>query len=272
MQEERMEQRNQRTGIRPPMWIQFLNAFRGPKNYPQYLKLSGGRVTGYYFFLVMIITLLAVCVPLTGFLVAKSGLMTYLNSAIPEFEFVEGELTLLEPYEYQNEDVLIKADTSAASYDSGDLSKTKSMEVLISKSNMILYSQGMTQQIRFSDYKMVTINKAQMLQSPVPYYILLGFYVIFSYFGQGLSLFTTVILLALMGTFTNRLYEKRLPFSALLKLAVYASTLLGIVEAVNTGFSLVSGTAASIVGMLWTAFVYFSAVAVSVSLLNRSNG
>ena len=168
--------------------------------------------------------------------------------------------------------MMIKADTAADSYSSADLSKKKGMEVLISKSNMLLYSQGMTQQIRFSDYKMVKLNKKALLQSAVPYYILLGFYVLFSHFGQARSLFTTVILLALMGTFTNRLYEKRLPFSALLKLAVYATTLLGIVEAVNTGFTLVSGTAASIVGMLWTAFVYFSAVAISVSLLNRQNG
>lgn len=247
---------------RVPLSMQYINSFRGARYYPPYLSLSTGKVVGYFFFLNAIVTLLAVIVPMIGYIVGMGGIGQYLRDNVPEFSLQNGVLAIEETVEYETTDLRITIDSKVENYTKDDLNTKRFMELLAGKNNAIINNGGMVSEITYKDYPFLSMDKEGLIQNTPVFYLLLVFLFVVAYFGQAIYIISTILLLALVGLMSNSMYQFDLRFGQLMKLAVYATTILSTLEAVNTALNLISATVASVVGMVWTAFVFFAAVTI----------
>lgn len=267
--EQKQSNRNQTVELtRVPLWLQYINSFRGARHYPQYLSLSTGKVVGYFFFLTFIVTLLAIVVPTIGQLVGIGGVRQYLQDNIPEFALKNGALTIEEAIEYDTSDVVININPQVERYSKDDLNPNRSMELLAGKYSAVINMAGVVSEIDYKDYSFLSMDKQSVLDNSSMFYLSLILILAAAYLGQTIYIVSTVLLLALVGLLSNGMYQFSLSFGQLMKLAVYSTTILSTVEAVNTALNLFSVTIASMVGMIWTAIVFFGAVMVCGQLKN----
>lgn len=251
-----------------PLFVQYLNSFKGAKYYPPYLSLSTGKVVGYFFFLTAIVTLLSIVVPTIGYIVGIGGIGQYMQEHVPEFSLQNGMLAIEEVVEYENGNTRIYISSDVETYSKDDLNPKLSMELLAGKHNAMINVDGVVSEIRYKDYNTLSMDKEGLLKNTPLFYLSLIFVFIAGYFGQAIYIISTVLLLAVIGLMSNSMYQFKLQFGQLMRLAVYATTILCTLEAVNRALNLISVTIASVVGMVWTAFVFFGAVTVCGQLKN----
>lgn len=264
-------QSNQKQAVelnKVPMYMQYINSFRGAKRYPPYLSLSTGKVVGYFFFLTAIVTLLSAVVPTIGYIVGIGGIGQYLQDHVPEFSLQNGILTMGEPVEYETNGMRVYINSEVERYTKADLNSNLSMEVLAGRYNAVMNSGGMVSEINYKDYSALSMDKQGLLKNTPIFYLSLVFVFVVAYVSQAIYIISTVLLLAVIGLMSNSMYQFKLQFGQLMRLAVYATTILSTLEAVNAALNLISVTIASVVGMVWTAFVFFGAVTVCGQLKN----
>lgn len=249
-----------------PLWKQFLNSFCGARRYPQYLRLSSGSVVLYFFFLIGIITIFSVVVPTLGYLIGVGGVGHYINEKIPDFTLKDGVLSFDSTMEYESATAKLYLDTDVEEYTKKDVDDKAYMQILVSRSNILLYSNGLITNYAFKDFGDITFSKEQLLEYVPLIYVCIVLYGICAYLVRAVYALSTMLLLAVVGMFSNSMYQFGLKFRQLFTLALYSTTITAILEAVNTALHLVSGTTASMVGMLWSAFVFFSALTICGSL------
>lgn len=258
--------------LRMPLWRQLINSFCGARKYPQFLQLPGGSVVLYFFFLVFIVTIFSVVVPNVGYTIGVGGLTHYITETIPDFELKNGKLAVDGTMEYESGSVKLYVNTEETEYTKEDIDENAYVQILVSSSNLLLYSNGMVNSYSFSDFSGVSWDKKQLLQSVPLLYVLMVLYWVISYLGKILYILSTVLLLAVVGMFSNSMYQFGMSFKQLFILALYATTIISILESINTALALVSSTIAGMVGMIWTAFVFFAALAICGSLNRAGKG
>ncbi len=245
-----------------PLWKQMVNSFRGTRYYPQFLMQNGSRAIVYFFFLILMVCIFSVIVPTVGTVVGMGGIAAYIEEHIPEFSLKDGVLTSSSPLEYENATTKFYLDTDTYKYTKADVDDNIYMHILVSKTNALVYANGMVTDYRFADFKDLTFNKDVLIDGVPFIYLCLVLFCVIAYLMQAISTASTMLLLAAIGMLFNSFNGFGLRFGQLFTLAVYATTIVAMLEAVNASLRLISAVVVSMAGMVWTAFVFFGALMI----------
>jgi hypothetical protein len=85
-------------------------------------------------------------------------------------------------------------------------------------------------------------------------------YLVFAYLAQAMSALFMILLLSLMGLLPVNSFQISLKFRQLMMIATYAITIVTLFEALNNALHLGLSSLFSIVGMVWTTYVFYVAV------------
>lgn len=223
--------------IKMNFFEQIFYAVAKPKQYYKLSKVSGGRLTGFVFLLMLIVTIISTVFPIINVFVGSDGIFNQIDNELPYFEMKNGNLFVEERYENSDNDTYILVDTNVDSFNYEDIDKSYNQVVLISKTNYFQYSSGRTQELAFRDFKEFDFNK-DIIQVFKPFiYIILVLVVIFIYLFVVGGYFFTSLLYSLVGLFVSSVNKIRLPFGMIFKVAVYSKvtikllyTLIGIFD------------------------------------------
>ncbi len=245
-----------------PLWKQMVNSFRGTRYYPQFLMQNGSRAIVYFFFLILMVCIFSVIVPTVGTVAGMGGIKTYIQERIPEFSLKDGVLTSSFPLEYENAATKFYLDTDTYRYTKADVDDNIYMHILVSKTNALVYANGMVTDYNFADFKDLSFNKDMLIDGVPIIYLCLVLFCVIAYLMQAISTASTMLLLAVIGMLFNSFNGFGLRFGQLFTLAVYATTIVSMLEAVNAGLRVISAVVVSTAGMVWTAFVFFGALVI----------
>ena len=244
------------------IWEQFLYAFKGAKYYPVLLAQRKISKIQFFFFLLLVICVFSVFVPVTGYLIGVGGIGNYIEEKIPNFTLQDGQLWMDGTIAYENATMKLYGDANIERYTKTDVDKEAYMQILVSRTNVLVYSGGYVMDYPFAQYSAVTFSK-ENLQDMVPLlYCMMLFGVVIMICSQAVNLSLTILMFVLVGQISNYMYQYRLRFGQMFVLALYAVTITFTLESVNASLQLVSGTIVSMVGMIWAAVNYFTALAI----------
>ena len=134
------------------------------------------------------------------------------------------------------------------------------MEMLVSKNNVMMVQNRVVQEMKLSDLASLSCSKQWMLNHiPIFYFLIVGAY-LFTYLSDAMSLLFLMLMLVLIGYLTSSINEANLNFLELFSLALFASTMQLLVQSINGAIGIVSPMVANIIGVVWTAFVYFGSI------------
>lgn len=232
---------------------QIILAVAKPKQYYKLMSLKSGTVVLYTLLMAFLLMAMTYVIPLTGWLLSYGGFEGFLEKQIPDFTLKDGKLTM-------NQEIVIKVagvseflvDTSKDKVTVKDLDDSYSQQILVSKSNMIIYSMGSASEVQFDQMKEVQFNKASLSQF-VP--ILYGGAVIMAVVQLVLNFVQYIISAFLYGLIAMAyvgLEGKNVTLGGATKAAIYAKTLAALVGAFNTVEGLVSEGIWSFVAMFLT--------------------
>lgn len=243
-----------------PMWKILITCFQGARKYPELLKQKSNKKVCYFFFLLLISSIFSFVVPITGYILGVGGIGNYIENRVPEFTFENGMLDVESPITYEREGAKIYVDTSVESYSKADLDDTMAVEMLVSKTNVIMLQNRVVEEMKLSDLSPIHCSKQGLLNHiPLFYVLIVGAY-LFSYLSDAMSLLLLMVMLVLIGWLTSNVNQADLKFSQLFSLALFASTMQLLIQSVNGAIGILSPMTANIIGVVWTAFVYFGAI------------
>lgn len=243
-----------------PLWRILVTCFQGARKYPDLLKQKSSKKVCYFFFLLVISSLFSFIVPVTGYILGIGGIGNYIQNRVPEFTFQNGQLDMESPITYERDGAKIYVDTSVDSYTKADLDENMVVEMLVSKNNVMMLQNRVVQEMKLSELSPLSCSKQWLLNNiPLFYILIVGAY-IFTYLSDAMSLLLLMVMLVLIGWLTSNVNQADLKFSQLFSLALFASTMQLLVQSVNGAIGIVSPLTANIIGVVWTAFVYFGAI------------
>lgn len=242
------------------IWEQFLCAFKGAKYYPQLLAQKKTVKIQYFFFLLLIICVFTAFVPVTGYLIGVGGVGQYIEEKIPEFTLQDGMLMMEGTVAYENEAMKLYGCTDVERYTKADVDQKAYVQILISRTNVLVYNSGYVMDYPFAQYEAITFSKSDLKDLVPIIYCMILFYVVILICVQAVNLLVTMLMFVLVGQISNYLYQYRLRFGQMFALAMYAATVIFTLESVNTSLQLVPGMMVSMVGMIWAAVNYFTAL------------
>ena len=249
------------------IWEQFLGAFKGVRNYPILISQKKTSKVQYFFFLLLVICIFTVFVPVTGYLIGVGGIGNYIEEKIPEFTLSGGQLQMEGTVAYESATMKLYGDTTIERYTKSDVDENAYVQILISRTNVLVYSGGYVMDYPLEQYGAITFSKSN-LQDMVPLiYCMILFYVVVLICSQAVNLLLTILMFVLVGQISNYLYHYGLSFGQMFALALYAVTISFTLESINTSLQLMSGTVVSMIGMIWAAVYYFMAL----NLCGRKN-
>lgn len=190
------------------------------------------------------------------------GISNYIKDKIPDFTLENGVLNSEYPITYESSSIHFYLDTSVEKYEEKDIDKSNAVQILVSKSNAIMYSGGLVSNYQFKDLAMLKYSKKQLLKDVWLIYVVILFYVVIAYISEAFNIIVTVLLFAFVGLFSNNMYQFTLSFGQLVSLGIYATAIVTVLESVNSALGLISATAVSVVGMIWSAFYYFNSLMI----------
>lgn len=204
-----------------------------PKKYTDLTRVSTGRLTGFVFLFILILTFFSLCIPFIVNEITGRGLANIIENDIPDFEFTNGELELSKAINLKENNTIIVADTSVDYFSSEDISKYPSRYTsitLISKTNMINYNAGRIIPVAFSDYKNIHLTKA-IINSLVPFmYAVIAFVFVIVYLIYVGIYFLASLIYALVGKLIQKKSGLDLPFGYLFRIAIYSKVTMIIVR------------------------------------------
>jgi hypothetical protein len=254
-----------------PLYMQFFTAFSSSNRYMQLLWMRWGKVIGYFFFMTFIAALLAVAVPIAGRIVGVGGIGTFISERIPNFTYSNGVLEADSTMQYDKEGIQFYLDTSVNSYKESDIDKESFTQILVSKSNMLVYQGGAVMKRDFSELPEFTFSKQMLLDNVGVIYAIIIFAGFIRYISLMFTALFTMLMLSAIGFMLISLNKLNVKFTDMLKLSVYAVTIVTIIEAFNTAIPIVSPLIANIIGLVWAAGVYYKAV-IKCGMIKRVFG
>ncbi|MCR4716499.1 MAG: DUF1189 domain-containing protein [Lachnospiraceae bacterium] len=165
-----------------PFYMQMLTSFRSSKYYVQFLSIKGGRVALYFFFMTFIAAIFAVIVPLTGRMVGIGGVKNFIVEKIPDFSYENGVLTSESTMQFEKQGIQFYLDSSVAKYSEDDIDKDSILQVLVSKSNIVINEAGRVYIGNFNEMPKFKFSKDLLLDSIPFIYLIIFLAGLISYF------------------------------------------------------------------------------------------
>ena len=197
--------------------MNFLEQFKNSLNYKTYRHFRIKESIVYFLIIVLIFSLIGVATILYSF--------KDIDTNIPTIQITNGELTIAaeEPY-YISNDPLIVVDTTNST-------KLETEGMLALKDRLIIKQQSQSQEILFADFDNTTITKENLDKMVISFAFTASIaYIVFSY----IVYIVYVLLISLVAMLIAKSFKRRIQYSHLFTICVYALTLVLIVDLVMT--------------------------------------
>ncbi len=199
-----------------------------PTEYYRLSKVSSGRLTGFVFLFVFIISLFTI-IPFSYGAFGSGGISKVLQENIPDFKMSHGELTVAERYENDDGLTYILIDTSVNEFTLEEVDHSYNQVMLISKTNMISYNNSKTQEFRFSDLGNLSFDKS-IVDTFIPLlHVILIIVIIFMYLFMIAGFYLTALLYSIVGLIVSSVSHLTLPYARIFKVAIYSKVTASIV-------------------------------------------
>jgi len=200
-----------------------------PKQYNKLSMVSGGRLTGFVFLLMLIVTIISTLIPIVNAFTGSDGIYNRIQEELPYFEMKDGNLFVEERYENFDNNNYILVDTTIDAFNYEDIDKNYDQVFLISKTNYFQYSAGKTQEFDFKVFQGYNFTK-DIIEVFKPFvYIILALVVVFIYlFGVG-GYFLSGLFYSLLGLFASSVSNTKLSFRKIFIIAIYSKVTMKLV-------------------------------------------
>lgn len=195
-------------------------------------KISGGRLTG-FLLLFVLITGLSLLAPITYIMVGPNSVASYLDDNLPAFRFSNGELNLekrIETIDGTSFHALI--DTAKEKFTSDDIDMQYDQECLVSKTNIIIYQLGNTQEFDFAAFNYLSIDNSKLPLLIPMYYLMVFYLIVFCYLLLVTAYLLSALLYTLVGLIVSYVMNVKIRFSSLYKTAIYGKVTSSILLSV----------------------------------------
>ena len=216
----------------------FITAMFLPGEYPSLIKLTSVKIVTYVAFLVLLLSLIQYVIPVMAAVAGYGGVRSFIIDELPDFSLQNGEFSLSDKYEKNDEDagIYILVDTDVEKFTAEDVDRDLLQVMLVSRSNIIMYNNltginGIVQEQKFSEFKDVVINNQSIAGlAPVIYIGMFGMFVfmyLFTLVRYLLSAFCYALILYIL----TKITAANTTFGVIYKIAVFAQTFGSIVSA-----------------------------------------
>ncbi len=203
------------------LWI----ALFRPDQYGRIVTLGTGRTVGFVCLFSLIYTIIWM-----GSLMLTldlDGIKEIIAKEVPDFYLENGELHLEKPYNLATKDTLICADSDVEKFELSDLeylldSKKYDGIMLISKTNLLIYTDKKYNHLEFSDFKIRRYTRDELFDSGVSYMKKAAFILSFFVFPiLGIVHFIASLLLALLALIFSAIFGKGLSGGHIYRIGIY---------------------------------------------------
>ena len=220
-----------------------IKSISSPKEYYKLTRISGGRLTGFVFLFVLLITIIGTVIPMyVQILNPVSSLNEWLND-IPQFELNNGELKVEKTYKSSSNGVYLLVDTSndfytIEDYHALDLDSNYQTVIIIGKYNAIVSNGlGQVEEMVYSrDLSGFSFDNRSIIKSLKPIVLAVAPIVIYIVYLIGYFIFA--LLYSLFGLIVSALSNTKLPFGLIFKTAVFGKIVMMCAKAL---IELISG-------------------------------
>lgn len=210
---------------------QIQTAIFKPTQYFKLSKVSGGRSTGFVFLFAFLISLFSI-IPATIEYTQSSELTNLLNNNIPNFKLENGELSVANRYEVDENNVYVLVDTSKNSFSTDDVDHSYYQVILVSKTNLVMYQGSSTREIRFSELNGLSFDNS-ILKAIVPLINIIFFVtMIFVYLYHVALFYILTLLYSVLSLIVSAISNLNLRYSKMFKIALYGNVTSAIVTAI----------------------------------------
>ncbi len=210
------------------------------KEYPKLLKLSKRKVVWYIVIVSLLIGVVQYAIPVLGSLAGLGGVEGIFTHEVPEFSLQDGELYVEERIENADEvtGVYLLIDTTVDTFTKKDVPGNMMQAVLISKSNILVYSSvygmgAMVEEEKFESLKDVVFSNQTVIDYSAAIYISL----LFAFIGMWIFVALEYLLTALFyAGFMYLLLKGIMPeltFATVYKVFLFAQTIGAIAVAIS---------------------------------------
>ena len=217
-----------------------ITAMFAPKEYHKLLKLTTGKVVRYIVILLFLVCVIQYAIPILGSIAGLGGVEGIILNEIPEFSLEDGKFYFEEKYEKRDEvsGVYCVIDTTVDAYTREDVPKNMIQAVMISESNMLVYSSvyglgGMVEVQNFEDLKGYTISNQTIADMSGVIYICLFFVFVLLWFAAIVEYLLVAAFYAVFMFILMKAIMPDLRFETVYKVTVFAKTIGAIVEAIT---------------------------------------
>lgn len=234
------EMDNQNEQERMSMADRFITAMFTPREYGKLLRLRSGSVIGFLVLVSFLISFIQYAIPTLGAVAGMGGIRNIVENQIPQFSLKNGEFTLDEKIEKQDNSVgvYVLVDTSKKKFTKEDIPANVVEAILVSKSNILLYNEvtgvgKLVQEEKFSDYKNLTISNTTLADASTMFYILMVVVYVFVYLFVLVKYLFTAVFYAVVMYLLSKTMMLDLTFGKVYKIALFAQAFGSIVMAVT---------------------------------------
>ncbi|MDF2612173.1 MAG: hypothetical protein K0R92_3647 [Lachnospiraceae bacterium] len=202
-----------------------------PKQYYRLTKVSGGRLTGFVFLFLFLISLFSI-LPMLSSTLGAHGFIRTLQEELPDFELSGGELYVSERYEVDENNSYVLIDTTVDRFTYEDIDEAYDQVVLVSRTNMLNYrSYGRIQEINFDDLLGFHMNNATLNKIIPLIYPIIILIAVFIYLFVLAAYYVTALLYSLVGLFVSYVSHANLTYATIFKTAIYSKVTIRILYA-----------------------------------------
>lgn len=234
------EMDNQNEQERMSMADRFITAMFTPREYGKLLRLRSGSVIGFLVLVSFLISFIQYAIPTLGAVAGMGGIRNIVENQIPQFSLKNGEFTLDEKIEKQDNSVgvYVLVDTSKKKFTKEDIPANVVEAILVSKSNILLYNEvtgvgKLVQEEKFSDYKNLTISNTTLADASAMFYIMMVVVYVFVYLFVLVKYLFTAVFYAIVMYLLSKTMMLDLTFGKVYKIALFAQAFGSIVMAVT---------------------------------------
>jgi hypothetical protein len=214
------------------------------KQYYRLTKVSGGRLTGFVFLFLFLISLFTI-LPMLNSTVGPNGFLRTFQEELPAFELSGGELFVSERFETVEDNSYVLIDTNVDQFDYDDIDRDYDQVVLISRTNILNFqSYGKLQEIKFADLLGLHLDNDTLAAIVAFLYPIMFMVAILIYLFIVGAYFFSALLYSLVGLFVSYVSHANLTYLTIFKTAIYSKVTIRIL------FALVDVTNLNIPGYL----------------------
>jgi hypothetical protein len=193
-----------------------------PNKYYRLTKVSGGRLTGFVFLFLLVVSLFTI-IPMANAMIGFNGFTKALREDLPPFDLSNGELYVGDKYEYNDGRTYVLIDTNVDQFSTEDVAEYYDQVLLISRTNLINFqSYGRSQEINFQDLNNLHLDN-NIVNYLIPFiYILLIMIIIFVYLFMVAGYYISALIYSLIGLFVSSVSRANLTYSAIFKATIYS--------------------------------------------------